>query len=436
MSRVALRLFLVLISTAWSANAVKGEATGNLRAGAARVEITPSADELPFPARNLPPFVGVHDPVFARALVLNDGTTEVAFVIVDVTEIPEPDQFSKSVADALGIPASHIILAASHTHSEPLVNYRGNQTQAAFVRRFDHVQQGAVEAAKEAKAQLRPARIGFARGEAWVNINNGQGGSLLEQGDPHGPSDKSLDLIRVQATDGSTIALLADFGVPGTVMLDSVAGNGEQEVSADLVGLAAQFVEKNLPSHPIVLFASSADGDQRPVFRALQIAGHLPATDEGATAWGVLDVQARSLANATMTTLDKMSDGIADVKLAASATTVECPGQRRKTDQKTGQVTVQDTPPVKIPLSMIRIGDIAVGGVGGNVATDIGEQFKAASPIAQTTMITVMSGSVGYILTDAEYEHIGHNAAGSPLKPGCAEKAIVHGLVDLEQTKP
>src|SRR6516165_2456413 len=133
MSRVALRLFLVLISTAWSANAVKGEATGNLRAGAARVEITPSADELPFPARNLPPFVGVHDPVFARALVLNDGTTEVAFVIVDVTEIPEPDQFSKSVADALGIPASHIILAASHTHSEPLVNYRGNQTQAAFV---------------------------------------------------------------------------------------------------------------------------------------------------------------------------------------------------------------------------------------------------------------------------------------------------------------
>jgi hypothetical protein len=409
---------------------------GNLRAGVARVEITPAADELPFPARNLPPFVSVHDPVFARALVLDDGVTEVAFVIVDVTQIPEPDQFSKSIADALGIPPGHFILAASHTHSEPLVNYHNNESDPAFVRRLERVREGAVKAAKEAKAQLQPARIAFARGEGWVNINNGQGGPLLEQGDPHGPSDKSLDLIRVQTAVGSTIALLVDFGVPGTVMLDSAAGNGGQEVTADLIGLAAQLVEKSLSDHPVVLFASSADGDQRPLYRALQIAGHMPAADEGAGAWGALDVQARSLANATMVTLDKMPDGAANVKLAASATTVECPGQRRRVNPKTGQVTVQDAPSVKIPLNIIRIGDIAVGGVGGNVATEIGEKFKTASPAKYTTMITVTSGTVGYILTDAEYEHVGHNAGGSPLKPGCAENSIVQGLVDLEQTKP
>jgi hypothetical protein len=162
----------------------------------------------------------------------------------------------------------------------------------------------------------------------------------------------------------------------------------------------------------------------------------MPAADEGTMAWGALDVQARSLANATMATLDKIPEGTADVKLAASAATVNCPGQRRRVDQKTGQVTVQDAPSVTIPLNLIRIGDIAVGGVGGNVATEIGEKFKAASPAKYTTMITVTSGMVGYILTDAEYEHVGHNAGGSPLKPGCAEKSIVQGLVELEQAKP
>ena len=41
------------------------------------------------------------------------------------------------------------------------------------------------------------------------------------------------------------------------------------------------------------------------------------------------------------------------------------------------------------------------------------------------------SGSVGYILTDASYEHPGHGVMGSPLKPGCAEKAILDGLLSM-----
>ena len=135
-----------------------------------------------------------------------------------------------------------------------------------------------------------------------------------------------------------------------------------------LLDIAAQ-----VRSMPVVLFASSADGDQRPVFRALQIAGHLPATDEGAAAWGVLDVQARSLANSTMTVLEKMPDGVADANLAAAASVVECPGQRRRVEPKTGQVTIQDAPAVKIPLNMVRIGDIAVGG------DDFGTDTKCSS---------------------------------------------------------
>jgi hypothetical protein len=111
--------------------------------------------------------------------------------------------------------------------------------------------------------------------------------------------------------------------------------------------------------------------------------------------------------------------------------TVECPGQKLRVDGKTGQVTIQDQPPVQIPLNLIRINDLAFAGVGGAVYTEIFDKFKAASPLPNTVMITMTSGAVGYILPDSSYEHPGHNAASSPLKPGCAEKAIVSGLVDM-----
>jgi hypothetical protein len=41
------------------------------------------------------------------------------------------------------------------------------------------------------------------------------------------------------------------------------------------------------------------------------------------------------------------------------------------------------------------------------------------------------NGSLGYLLTDASYEHPDHGVMGSPVKPHCAESAIVDGLVHL-----
>ena len=92
---------------------------------------------------------------------------------------------------------------------------------------------------------------------------------------------------------------------------------------------------------------------------------------------------------------------------------------------------MEERPPVQIPLAVIRINSIVLAGVAGDVGSEIGVKFKAASPLPDSTMITMTSGAIGYILSDASYEHPGHAVMGSPLKPGCAEKAVVQGLVDL-----
>jgi hypothetical protein len=143
----------------------------------------------------------------------------------------------------------------------------------------------------------------------------------------------------------------------------------------------------------------------------------------------MLDVLGGTLANSVLDVLNKMPLGTGNAKLSATAKTVTCPTEKKTTDRTTGAVTVVDGPPAQIPLSVIRIGDIVVAGVGANLGTLIGQHFKAASPLPQTTLVTVLAGSAGYILDDATLA----SPAGKTgnLKPGCAENAIVQGLVSM-----
>jgi hypothetical protein len=428
MWRLVSRMFLCsVLSTTLTGVGLAAE-TGNLRAGAARVDITQEPDQFPFVSR--PPllaFVGVHDPVFARALFLDDGKTQAAIVVVDVVVIPKPEEFHRTVAEAAGIPEANLLLVASHTQSVLLLNYHGGlpynlgEPDANQLREIGRLRKGASEAVWKARSQLQPARVAFGRGEALLNTST----------DRNGASDKSLDVLRIDGTDGARIALLADYGVPSSVMIHVASRDGGSEVSGDLFGVAAQVIEKQSPNAPVVLFVPAADGTQGPLLRAATPGGHVPGPNKPAARWEMLDAMAHSLASSTVAVMSAMPPGDGKVRLSAAAKTVRCPGQTLTFNAKTSEVTVKDAPPVDIPLNVIRINDIVLAGVGGNVAPEIGKKFKDGSPLPNSTLIGNTSGSVGYILTDANYEHPGHNLAGDPLKAGCAEKAIQQGLTEM-----
>jgi hypothetical protein len=432
-------LFLFLITNL--ANIVNAAPAGHLRAGAARVDVTPTADAFPYADKfQKPPFIGVHDPVFARALVLDDGKTQVAIVVIDCTTIPKPKVFNHDLANELGIPESHLLLAASHTHSSLMVYYQADlpmwadrQTEPEQAREIERIRRGAVEAVRQAKAQLRPAHVAFARGEAFLNASKG---GVTAPRDLHGSSEKSLDVLRIQGIDGTPIALLLNYAVAGTVMLHAPSRDGYAEVSGDLFGVAAQLIEKASPKAPVVLFSTGADADLSPIFRwARPKVGDLPQVNEGAAAWATLDVMAGSLANSVLAISESMPEGAGTVELSAAAKEVMCPGQKVRWDAKTDAATFTDLPPVAIPLNVVRINDIGLIGVGGNVPTELGAKIQAASPFSTTTLIGDTSGTVGYILPDKAYEHPGHDLAGDPLKAGCAESAILHGLSEMMPVK-
>jgi hypothetical protein len=78
------------------------------------------------------------------------------------------------------------------------------------------------------------------------------------------------------------------------------------------------------------------------------------------------------------------------------------------------------------------IGDIALGGVAAEVFSPIGTRFKKESPY-RSMMVTVTNGAgnTGYVPNDAAFSYYTFEVLSSRLKPGCAETAIVDGIIDL-----
>jgi hypothetical protein len=405
-----------------------------LRAGVARVAITPAADEFPYANKGDRDFVGVHDEVYARALLLDDGERQVAIVLVEVTKIPAPEELKTAIAKELHIPEANVLLAATHTHIVPLFSYHGGAPNAAEIREIERLNSGAMQAVRQARSRMQAARIAFGRGNGWVNVNNGeQTGAKVY--DPQGPSDKTLDVLRIDSANGSPIALLVNYASHAEVMFRSVTKNGGYEVSGDLPGAVSAILESQPGATPVVLYSAAAEADQLTLFKSLQPPGRLPASDEGAGGWALLDVQARRLASSVMDVLAGMPPGVAQVHINAAAGIATCPGQHLQIDPQTSQVSTEPRPPVDIPLNVIQINDIVLAGVGADVASAIGTAFKAASPLPHSTVVTMTAGSVGYVLSDASYARPGHGLMGSPLQPHCAERAITDGLVRLINAK-
>ncbi|RVU05905.1 hypothetical protein EOE18_08050 [Novosphingobium umbonatum] len=431
-----IRVALVLAGSAMALGMAK-PALAALSAGAAKVDITPAPDAFPYASPSSPhdqPFVGVHDRLFVRALVLADGSHKVALVSIENVNVPEPAAMVEAVAKAAGVAPAQVLVFATHTHSNPLVFFHGNQPSPQQAKDMAAIRSAAVSAVEQAiKAQV-PARIGFARGKGWVNINNGEASTGTKTGDPLAPSDKSLDVVRVLATDGKPIALLVDYATHAEVMFRSMTRPDGLEVTGDLPGAVSALLEER-GTAPVVLFAAGAEGDQLSQYKSLQAdAGGLAAKDEGAAGWALLDVQARSLAVSVVDTL-KLPMAMQDsAPLIAASGQAVCPAVKRKRNADGSLEEVPNGEAI-IPLSLLRLGPVTLAGVGADLGTLVGQQVKTALGPQPVSVVTMTAGAVGYVLHDGAYAKPTHAVMGSPVRAGCAPQAIVKGLQALQKAR-
>lgn len=416
-----------------------------LQAAAAKVDITPSADAaLPMSgyADRKEGFKGIHDHIYARAIVFGDGAKLAAVVAWELIGVPNAvwEALSQRIAREAGIPAEYLILCAVHDHSAPApLGMYGNDSprSAAYTKQ---VEDATVEAIRTAKERLQPAKVGIGTGKAYANINRRE--YSREKGwwlgyNSEGPSDKTMTVIRFDALSGRPIALLINYAVHAVVM-----GGENYQISGDLAGATSRYVENYyrgkpedaprddagpaIKLHPgetsenvVALWTSGAAGDQNPIslardsdFTMVEALGR------------ILGEEAARVAGAIHTT--------DQAKIYGKQHVVTCLGRKLEPGPvPRNEYKWVDSDPVSIRLSLLTIDDIALAGVSGEVMTMINEHFKRKSPSRQTVMVTHANGSSGYIPDDGAFEQVSYEITTSSLKPGCAENAIVDGFLNL-----
>jgi hypothetical protein len=416
-----------------------------LRAGAARVDITPPLSGLPGG------YDGVHDPLFVRALALDSGRTRAALVTVDAGAISDETwkRASSHASDMFGIPAAQIFITATHSHS---ASRGGGQREVG----------GILEALRRAFEALQPAHIAYGTGQSYINVNRNiidpKTRRWWEGPNREGPSDKTVAVVYVHSTAGRPIAVYYNYAVHA-VLLGQL-----DRWSADLPGAASAYIEDAIGDGAVALWSEGAAGDQNPIYfqqtydlreirirehakRGIDIGNSMPPGGQGLDRSDPMVIKLMRQQEQMTSSMGQMlgeevlfivrntlerPEASADIVGAQSS--FSCPGRKRTDSGRAGYSgTYVDAEEVPIRLSLLTIGDIAIGGVNAEVFTLIAQRLKRESPLKRTIMATLTNGLApsGYIPPDAAFGSNTFEVLSSRLKPGCAESGIVDGLIDL-----
>jgi neutral ceramidase len=429
---------LLMAALVLSAGVVWGADSGTLRVGAAKVDITPPASMFPFVSQgpagptSRPSMVGVHDPLYVKAMVLDNGLVQLAILTYDLTTAVFADEFSKKISDAAGFPTDRILIIATHNHSIP-PKMGETRADATGQQLMELLEKATLEAVRAARSKLQPARMGYGTGKAYINVNRDQkvGDRYMLGYNPEGPSEKTVYVLKFESLTGEPIAILTNYAVHAVVMFSAVTKDGGAEVTADIPGLTSRYVEAHYKNQPVVLWTSGASGDQNPIYMATYNQVMPDRTDLGAAGYALLEVQSRRLGEEVVRVADAIKADDSKVALWAGESSTMCPGGRITRVPNSGEVKYQDTDPYELKLRALTINDVAITGVNGEAVSLIGQRVKQASPFAKTIFVNHGGGSGSYIPDDASYPKLTFEVTSSRMKPGCAENAIVDGLVKL-----
>ncbi len=247
---------------------------GFLKVGASTIDITPPAGiDLSGYIRRTGPSTGVHDPLQANILWLDDGAECLLMISLDVLMMDEKycSNVKTAISGELNILPDNIIVAAIHTHSAPGMHFFRNGARRDLHWESDVFQsllKGVVPAVQNAKK----ASMGFGLGNTEIGVNRRQ---------KKGPVDSRLPIVYFCGEDGNPIAAIAVYGCHPVVLNEQ-----NRLISADYVGFFRKFLNEHFGSDFPVLFFTGAAGDVDPAergnFSAAERCGRILA-DEAAS---------------------------------------------------------------------------------------------------------------------------------------------------------
>jgi hypothetical protein len=374
-----------------------------------------------------------HDRLHARCLVLDDGRTRLAIAVVDSCMIPREilDEAKRLASEATGIPAAHMLLSATHTHTAPTcAGVFQSDPDPAYVK---FLPRRIAEGVAKAHAGLEPAQVGWAVGHEpgqvfnrrWllkpgkvykdpfgrerdrVKMNPGYNNPDVDR--PAGPIDPEVPVLALRARDGRPIAALVNYSlhyVGGVPALSADYFGAFARKLAPLVGGDAGFV---------AILSNGTSGDINNVNYALKQA---PRRAPGEQAERVAAAVAGAAAEAWkgVRWRDHVSLAVreTEIELGVRKPSPEEAARAREIVASAGpgglkgleQIYARETallaeypPSVRLKLQGMRIGEVGIAAIPCEVFVEIGLAIKKRSPFQPSFTISLANGYNGYLPT-------------------------------------
>jgi hypothetical protein len=252
---VFLTLMVLLLSQVISV-AQTGEAYP-LKVGAAKIDITP-ADQPVDPATG----EYDHERAYIRAIVLDNTDTRAALITIEgrIDSASCADLLEK-LRDELDCPLENIIITTTHSHSVRMDRTADNQPK--------QVADIIMDAVRQARAALQPAKMGYGKGSCYLNVNRDaidtDTRKWVQAANLDGWSDKTVDVIKFERPSGEPIAVYMAYA------MHPINAYAQGVFSADFPGAACRYVEKAFGDDIVVAFSQGASGDQNPIIMRPQL---------------------------------------------------------------------------------------------------------------------------------------------------------------------
>lgn len=377
-------------------------------AGIARINVTPDTPiRMSGYGNRNDPFSGIHDSIYAVAMVFADGNQKTALISVDVVGFSHEfvDDTRKKIEEKTGIGSDQIMIIATHNHGGPVTSVYSDDPTVAESKYFEKLKSNIQLVAEQAVKNLQPAKIGTGRGTCTMNINrrarHAEGGIWLGR-NPSGPCDHEVGMIRIDDLLNRPVGAFINWPCHGTV-----SGQDNTEITGDWPGAAAKYFSRQ--TRVIALVTAGASADINPIYGP-----NAKFNDIEAVGQIVGEEAAKVFMN-----IKTYVPGI--LRSQYAVTTAK---GKKRSESRMPNTTLVEGDDQRIRFSVLRIGTIILAGISGELMTEIGMDIKHGSPYKSTFIVTHCNGSNGYLCTDKAYEEGGYEPMVSKTMPGTAREII------------
>lgn len=429
----------------------------NLEVGAAAVVISPPEGTPLAGYYSLRGSKTVLDDIRSKAIVLRVGETQAALVVCDLISLPRHvvTEARRQIQKATGIPAGHVMISATHTHTGPVLTRESSLDElvgatSELGRRYtDKLPELIAKSVAEAHKNLAPARASVAHEkEEGLSFNRR---FLIKDGTvswnpskrnpdivkPAGPIDPDVGVVYFDSPKGAPIASYVNFAMHP----DTVGGEG---VSADYPGVLSKLLGECRGHDMITVFANGCCGNinhrdvawldpQKGAGEARRI-GTILAADVLRAMRDLKPLAADALkVRSEIVKLPLAPISESDIK-SARETVKQIKDSKTKFLDKVKafqvlDVQIRDGKPWEVEVQMISLGDqLAWVSLPGEIFVELGLAIKKDSQYSHTLIAELANGSIGYIPNKSAYAQGNYEVVSARCGEGSGELLVEAAL--------